>query len=303
MKPFKLDTVTPAEQLVIQRFWNEFQSATVNIAFRPMFMERKTGGMGVSFMGIITHPSKRVILKGGEIARINCVHPDPDKQHLNNMILIVGTPYGIVVAHGRQKDYRVNGKSTVEGPVPSLHTTTRFAGAAMRYFKRKNIKFTGDADLKAWIFSDNFLLEVEEQATLDRKTESDLSIQDRVAGKSGREHLGSLVGDGLPKRVRQEHPVNKPTAIVHDMNSRRGHTEPVADFQHPSEMKDHPLDIIPCRANGFKGIRYADQTAEQKAAGQRLLAKPEEQLSNAEQFVEETIAGRGKPRTHRDPKA
>jgi len=287
MKSFSFNTVSLEEQNVLQRFHAGFRDAQVNIAFRPIFMERDASGQGMSFMPIITHPMKRVVLKPNEVARMHAVHPDPKKSHFNNMILMIGTEYGVIVMHGREKDYHVNGKGTVQGPLPKLHTTTRFLGAALRFFTRTRRGKTSDSELLVWICSDNFTSDIEEQARLDRLEEARL--------KSLNAHQ-NLLGDGLPPRIRQQHPVNKRPHDVKGKPAKVPETKPTAKSDvslvgrlSGKAQEKHPLDILPCRANGFKGTRYADQTPEQRAEGQRMLAQPHEQLSNAEQFVEQTI--------------
>jgi hypothetical protein len=293
MKPMSLilaATPSPAEVQVINRFYHAFQSAETTIACRPFFMQRVNprtdiarqtpqGGVkqlphdDLSFMPIVDHPEGRVVLKPGQVAKIHAKDPIESKQHLNNIILILGTPYGVVVLHGREKEYRVNGKGIVEGPIPHLHTTGRFTRAAMRFFKRKGMQFRGDWDLKNWIFSDSFEKDLIEQVELDRKEETEMAIKYFEATGQRLSHAGQLVGDGLLKRIRQAHPANQ-------IKPKAGNTHDVKREIASKKLGDHPLDILPCRANGFKGTRYADQTPAQKAAGRAMLAKPEEVLAS-----------------------
>lgn len=262
-------TVQNLDQQIVAGFFNQFQNTELEIAFRPDFIQRQEpqefqrdadGYPILNLMGLIVHPEKRIVLKDGEWATMRTRHPVPKFQHLNNIILLRGTPYGTIALFNRASKYsQRKSNGFVDGPIPHLHTTASFVAATMRYLKRKGLLFQGAWDLKCWIFSPTFAADLEEQATLDRAA-------------------GIAVNDGLPKRIRSNHPANmKP----HDVESkRRGHPKRVADFQHPSEAQEHPLDIIPCRANGWKGKRYADQTPAERAAGQAMLAKPEEQLTS-----------------------
>jgi hypothetical protein len=250
-------TMSPAEQQAVQRFYNGFQNAPTTIAFRSQFIERKADN-SVGFMPIISDPVKRIVMKEGDTARMHNVHPIETKQHLNSLFLLIGTPYGLLVVYGRENEYKINGKNVVLGPLPQLHHTARFLGAALRFFARTKRGKTTTAELVTWIFSDNFERDLEEQAQLDYVTEQ----------KTGNTNL---LGDGMPPRIRQQHPTQKK---AYDVSKRRGPIQPVADFQNPKEVQPHPLDIIPCRANGFKGTRYADQTPEQRAEGAAMVVQP-----------------------------
>lgn len=258
------------EQRMIEGFYREYQAEGTQIAYKHAFMARERIIEDiVNFMPIVDHPEERVVLKPAQFARIHAKHPDENKQFLNNIILVLGTPYGIVVFHAREKDYRRTKSGQIVGTVPHMHTTISFTKMAMRVFKRKGIRFNGAWDMKNWIWSPTFQTDLEEQMDID--------FTQKIA-----------IDDGLPARRRAQHPVAKtqPRLTSHDVKKQGGKKpffkkSDVDGSRRQSAPRDgnHPLDIVPCRANGWKGTRYVDQTPEQRAEGLAMLANPEEQLA------------------------
>jgi hypothetical protein len=178
------------EQAVINGFFNAYEKAEITIAYRSHFLSRERIGNIPNFMPIVNHPENRVVLKPGEMAKLHAKHPDENKQHLNNIIVVMGTPYGVVVFHGCEKNFRRAKNGTVNGVLPHMHTTASFTKMAMRLFQRKGWRFLGDYDMKNWIFSPTFQADIEEQADIDFTQ-------------------GIAVNDGLPQRRRAHHPTNK----------------------------------------------------------------------------------------------
>jgi hypothetical protein len=205
--PTKKGITMNTDAQIATYFFRQYEAAETVIAFRPYFMAKGLRIQdGMNFMPIVDHPENRVILKPGEFAKIHAKHPDEKKQHLNNRILLRGTAYGVIVMHGREKEYQVSGKGVVTGPVPKLHTTGSFIRMAMRFFKRKGQQFRGEPDLLAWITSESFPRDISEQAALDRAA-------------------GIVVDDGLPPRRRAQHPTAKPIQprlTSHDVKKEGG---------------------------------------------------------------------------------
>lgn len=220
-RAFTDHAVTVEQQHATARFYQSYQDAPITIAYRPWFKDPDAASVadgGISFMPIVNRPDTRVVLKPGETAKISAKHPIESKQHLNNIILMLGTPYGLVVMHGREKDYHVNGKGIVKGPLPHLHSTASFSLMVLRVFKRKGWKLRGDSAIKEWIFSDHFEVDLLEQMAYDQKD-------------------GIAVNDGLPARRRAVHPAAKhnvstqPVLTSHDVKGAK----PQASRHRPSQ--------------------------------------------------------------------
>jgi hypothetical protein len=211
------------EQRTIEGFYRAYQADGTQIAYKHAFMGRERIGPYANFMPIVDHPEDRVVLKAGETARIHAKHPDETKQHLNNLILVMGTPYGVVVFHAREKDYRVTKSGQIVGVVPQMHTTISFTKMAMRVFKRKGWRFLGDYDMKNWIFSPTFQADLEEQMDIDFTQKIDIN-------------------DGLPPRRRAHHPVarsTQPRLTSHDVK-KQGEKKPFFKKSDVDGSRRHP---------------------------------------------------------------
>jgi hypothetical protein len=212
------------EQRTIEGFFNAYENAEVTIAFRTHFMARERIGREANFMPIVDHPEGRVVLKPGEIAKIHAKHPDENKQFLNNLILVMGTPYGVVVFHATEKNFARAKNGKVNGVLPHMHTTINFTKMAMRVFKRKGWRgFLGDFDMKNWVFSPTFQADMDEQVAIDRQAELERSRLHYEETGEGKSFAGTIVTDGLPPRRRAQHPTTKstqPRLTSHDVKEK-----------------------------------------------------------------------------------
>lgn len=231
-------------QQIVGGFIRALLATQTLIRYNGKFMDhaKRLATKETDFMNIVDHPNHRVILKPEEWAITRSVHPLEKYSHTNQVILMRGTDYGILVMFGPEAQYdqkQVGKAIKFVGPIPKLHTTMAFRMAAMRFFKRtqgKALLLGADEAILNWIFSPTFQSDLAEQARLD------------VAA-------GLKLGDGYAPRTRAE-----PSQAVRA-------AKPV------TKTEKHPLDIIACRANGFKGVPYNEQTPEQKAAGQAVLTE------------------------------
>ena len=242
-------------QHIVGGFIRNLVATQLIITYNGKFMdhEKRLASKETDFMNIVSHPHYRIILKPNEWALTRAEHPLEKYKHTNQVILMRGTVYGIIVMFGPEAQYDqklVKGVPMFFGPIPKLHATSSFRMMTMRFFKRttgKALLLGADEQIMAWIFSPNFQKELDEQIRIDK-------VQ------------GIQVTDGLPPRTRAPHHVQM--ARTPNPNAK---SEQKAVAKPPVKAKGHPLDIIPNRANAFKGTPYSEQTPEQKAAGQAIL--------------------------------
>jgi hypothetical protein len=172
-------------QRIVAGFLETAIATKKQIKYNPLFMdhERRVVHGEINFMPAIIHPNVRVILNPNEFAISRSIHPNPKLAHANNIILMRGTQYGLIVMFGREHDYLQVG-STRYSTLPRLHAGRSFMMAAMRFFNRKNDPINlSDCEgrLLDWVFSPTFKADLTEQVAIDKKA-------------------GVALGDGLPPR-------------------------------------------------------------------------------------------------------
>jgi hypothetical protein len=183
MKPNK-------EQDIPTNFWNlaKFTKKTIRYNNAYMDHELRVTRKQIDFMNIITHPTLRVILRSGESAIMRCVHPNEKLAHLNNLILMVGSPYGLVVMYGLEKSYyeTKDGSEAVIGPIPTMHATTTFWMMFRRFVQRTG-RYNKDVPTEGimkWVLSKDFRKDIQDQVQCDKQ--AGLEISDGLPAKPPR---------------------------------------------------------------------------------------------------------------------
>lgn len=260
-------------QQVVGGFLKAILATERQIPYNPKFMdhELRLSENRISFMSIVNDPVRRIILSPGDRAITRATHPHPRHADTSNIILMQGTQYGLVVVFGREKSYdqcRITGKFI--GDLPKLHAGTAFTMAMLRHFKHigNPISLIGSEVVALeWLFSDSFTKDIAEQAARDKAA-------------------GVAVGDGLPPKAPSSYLVKANRAATPSAKTAR-HSAPTVKLPPP-----HPMDIMPCRANNFKGrpateqekVDYAERVRTDKPIGE-IEVRAASKQEKAENYV------------------
>lgn len=302
-------------QQIVHGFLSAIMATDRKIPYHANYLDTKLymDKGEINFMYVITDPTYRVALKAGADAVMVASNDHPKFKHPEYVLLIRGTPYGILVVYGRKDTYSMsNDGSTAFGQMPELHVTGAFMNAAMRYFARQNKEFrliNGTEQLLSWIFSPNFMADIVEQTQIDKT--NGIAVGDGLPPKPNWERRQAKASEGVnagrrntdrpiqtkgnskPEQQRNHPQGGKPNytkMTIHESkggNPKGGNPAQTRSLQQKTAKKEkppigsHPLDILPCRANGFKGTPYSEQAAEQKAEGQKLLSQQSKAEINA----------------------